>query len=48
MHKEISIIKNGRMWFSYGFSFRRFAIGASISWHSFDLDLTFFWIGLEW
>ena len=32
----------------YDFSFKRFALGFSISKWSWNLDLGFFWIGGEW
>ena len=48
MHKEIKVGKKGNRWFHYGYSHRRFAIGVAVSRRSFDLDLFFVWIGLEW
>jgi len=45
MHKELSV---GTTWIHYGYSFKRFALGFSIDkWHM-DIDLVFFWIGVEW
>ena len=48
MHKEIKVGKKGNRWFHYGYSHKRFALGVVISPNNFDVDLCFFWIGLEW
>ena len=48
MHTEIKIGKKGNCWLHGGYSFKRFALGITISPNNFDLDLIFVWIGLEW
>lgn len=48
MYKETRIGKKGNRWFRYGYSFRHFSLGIRFDKRSFDLDLCFFWIGLEW
>jgi len=48
MHTEIKIGKKGNCWLHWGYSFKRFALGITISPNNFDLDLIFVWIGLEW
>ena len=48
MNKEIKIGKKGNRWFHCGYSFRHFSLGIRFDKRSFDLDLCFFWIGLEW
>jgi hypothetical protein len=45
MHKEISI---GTKWISFGYSFKRFGIGFNIDKYHMDIDLVFFWFGVEW
>lgn len=44
MHKEISI---GKLWISYGYSFKRFGLGFTIDKYHMDIDLVFFWFGIE-
>ena len=44
MHKEIKL---GKFWFSYGYSFKRFGIGFNIDKYHMDIDLVFFWVGIE-
>ena len=48
MHKEVKLGKTGNRWLHYGYSYRRFGLGITISPNNFDLDLFFFWIGAEW
>ena len=48
MHTEIKIGKKGNCWLHWCYSFKRFALGITISPNNFDLDLIFVWIGLEW
>jgi hypothetical protein len=45
MHKEFSI---GTKWISFGYSFKRFGIGFTIDKYHMDIDLVFFWVGIEW
>ena len=45
MHKETSL---GKLWISYGWSFKRFAIGFCIDLDHADIDLGFFWFGVEY
>lgn len=45
MHKELKVRTT---YIHYGYSFSRFALGFSIDkWHM-DIDLFFFWVGVEW
>ena len=44
MHKEISV---GKFWISFGYSFKRFGIGFNIDKYHMDIDLVFFWVGIE-
>ena len=44
MHKETGF---GKLWISYGWSFKRFAIGFCIDTYHADIDLGFFWFGIE-
>ena len=44
MHKEMKL---GKFWFSYGYSFKRFGIGFNIDKYHMDIDLVFFWFGIE-
>ncbi len=39
--------KVGKVFINAGFSFRRFALGFTISKEYIDLELAFFWIGVE-
>lgn len=39
--------KIGKIYFSMGFSFKRFALGFTISNGFIDIDLVFIWIGVE-
>jgi hypothetical protein len=48
MYREIKIGKRGNVWLHYGYSHMRLALGITISPNNFELDLVFFWIGLEW
>lgn len=40
-------VKIGRSWLSYGYSFRRVGFGFSIDRYTLQIDLIFFWVGLE-
>ena len=40
-------VKVGKWWLSYGYSFRRVGFGFSIDRYSLQIDLIFFWVGLE-
>ncbi len=39
--------KVGKIYIGVGYSFSRFFLGFSISKNHFDLELAFFWIGVE-
>jgi len=39
--------KIGKVYLSIGFSFHRFALGFTFSKKFIDIDLAFFWIGVE-
>ena len=43
-HKEIKLAGK---WFNVGFSFRRFGLGFSFDKYCANLDLFFFWFGVE-
>ena len=45
MHKEITI---GGKWVNYGYSFKQFGLGFTISKYNMNIDLVFFWVGIEW
>jgi hypothetical protein len=45
MHKEFNL---GGKWISCGYSFKRFGIGFNIDKYHMDIDLVFFWVGIEW
>ena len=40
-------VKVGKWWLSYGYSFRRVGFGFSIDRYTLQIDLIFFWVGLE-
>jgi hypothetical protein len=44
MHKEAKVLNK---WVSFGYSFKRFGIGFTIDKYHMDIDLVFFWIGIE-
>jgi hypothetical protein len=44
MHKEFNL---GGKWISCGYSFKRFGIGFNIDKYHMDIDLVFFWVGIE-
>ncbi len=43
----IKEFKVGKKWVSIGATYRRFAIGFAVSPWSIDIDLGFFWLGVE-
>lgn len=45
--RMIKEIKLGNRWISFGYSFRRFAVGFTIDRYHMDIDLVFFWVGIE-
>lgn len=45
MYKEVKISK---LYLSFGFSFKRFAIGFSIDKYHMELDLIFIWFSIEY
>ena len=40
-------VKIGKSWFIYGCSFRRIGFGFSIDKYTLQIDLIFFWVGIE-
>jgi|APGre2960657373_1045057.scaffolds.fasta_scaffold26847_3 hypothetical protein len=45
MYKEVKVSK---LYLSFGFSFKRFAIGFSIDKYHMELDLMFIWVAIEY
>jgi len=44
MYKEIKVLN---LWVTWGFSFKRIALGFQLDTYHFDIDFLFFWIGIE-
>lgn len=44
VYKEVEFLSQ---WVSYGYSFKRVAYGFSIDKYSLQIDLLFFWFGVE-
>ena len=44
MNKEVQVFGK---WVSFGYSFKGFGLGFRISTWDFNLDLGFFWFGIE-
>lgn len=42
-----SLKRDGKVWVLVGYSFKRFGFGIEISKYSINIDLAFFWIGIE-